>query len=100
MLWRVLPWSEGSLLEELGSPHVGKDNRYETLKGHRTFSRWDMATAEGPVAARYLHQELERLCKERLRPLQRSASGPLQEGAVPWAGLEPVVVDTNLCAWT
>ena len=60
----------------------------------------DMATAEGPVAARYLHQELERLCKERLRPLQRSASGPLQEGAVPWAGLEPVVVDTNLCAWT
>ena len=42
-----------------------------------------MATAKGPVAARYLHLELERLCKERLRPLQRSASGSLQERAVP-----------------
>ena len=96
MLRRVLPWGEGSLLEELDSLHVWKDSRYETLKGHRTFSRWDMATAKGPVAARYLHLELERLCKERLRPLQRSASGSLQERAVPWAGLEPDVVDVNL----
>ena len=96
MLQRILPWSAGSLLGELGSPHVWTDSRYETLKGHRTFSRWDMATAKGPVAARYLHLEFERLCKERLRPLQTSASGPLQEGAIPWAGLEPDIVDVNL----
>ena len=60
----LCPWGAGSLLEELGSPHVWKDSRFETLKGQRTYSRWDVAIEKGPLAARDLHLEFERLCRE------------------------------------
>lgn len=87
----------GSLLKELGSLHVWKRSRLETLKGQRTFSRWDVAIENGLLAVRDLPLEFERLCRESPRPLQRSASR-LKAGAVPWVDLEPFVVDVR--AWT
>lgn len=70
-----------SLLKELGSPHVWKGSRLETLKEQRTFSRWDVAIENGLLAARDLNLEFERPWRECPRPLQRSASC-LQAGAV------------------
>lgn len=76
-----------------------KDSRYETLKGQRTFSRWEKTIKNSHLAGRNLHLKSERPCRECLRPLEAPPPA-YREGQYLGPTGNQLVVDVDLGAWT